>query len=146
MTTYFEDFKKSMKQRLRIPISLVEKCVNDICFLVDINFTYIQAAIPRVRWLRPLGYEINVDEASAAITTLLAKEMDKEEKPSGTYDIVKSRVEIDLKTTSTMKKKEKMVKKLKARLGVDDDEEDDEEEEVEEQVPLAITQGLGEDK
>ena len=53
----------------------------------------------------------------------------------------------DLKTASVMKKKEKMVKKLKARLGVEDDEEDDdEEEEAEEQGPLAITQGLGEDK
>ena len=77
MTSYFEDFKKSMKQRLRILVSLVEKHVNDICFLVDIDFTYIQAAIPRVRWLRPLGYEINVDKTFAAITTLLAEEMDK---------------------------------------------------------------------
>ena len=96
--------------------------------------------------MRPLGYEINVDEASIAIIALLSKEIDKEEKPFGTYDIVKSRVEIDLKTTSAMKKKDKMVKKLKARLGVEDDENDDDEEEVEEQGPLAITQGLGEDK
>ena len=57
---------------------------------------------------------MNVDEASAAITTLLVEEMDKEEKHFGTYDIVKSRVEIDLKIASSMKKKEKMVKKLKA--------------------------------
>ena len=39
-----------------------------------------------------------------------------------------------------------MVKKLKAKLGVGDEAEDDEEEEVEEQGPLAIIQGLGEDK
>ena len=51
-----------------------------------------------------------------------------------------------MKIALAMKKKEKMVKKLKARLGVEDDEKDDEEEEVEEQGPLAITQGLGEDK
>ena len=72
--------------------------------------------------------------------------MDKEAKPFGTYDIVKSRVDIDLKTTLAMKKKEKMVKKLKARLGVEDDMEDDDEEEAKEQGPLAITQGLDEDK
>ena len=47
---------------------------------------------------------------------------------------------------STLKKKDKMVKKLKAKFGEGDEEEDDEEEEVEEQGPLAITQGLGEDK
>ena len=96
--------------------------------------------------MRPLGYEINVDEASVAITTLLSEEMDKEAKPFGTYDIIKSRVEIDLKTALAMKKKEKLVKKLKARLGMEDDEEDDEEEEAKEQGPLAITQGPGEEK
>ena len=37
MTSYFEDFKKSMKQRLRIPVSLVEKHVNNIFFLLDID-------------------------------------------------------------------------------------------------------------
>ena len=42
MTSYFEDFKKSMKQRMRILVSLVEKHVNDIFFLVDIDFTYVQ--------------------------------------------------------------------------------------------------------
>ena len=41
MASYFEDFKKSMKQRLRIPILLVEKYYNDIFFLVDIDYTYI---------------------------------------------------------------------------------------------------------
>ena len=39
-----------------------------------------------------------------------------------------------------------MVKKLKERLGVKDDEDDDDEEEAQEQGPLAITQGLGEDE
>ena len=41
MTSYFEDFKKSMKQRLRIPVSLVEQHVNDICFPIDVEYTYI---------------------------------------------------------------------------------------------------------
>ena len=64
MTSYFDDFKKSMKKKMRIPISLVEKHYDDVCFLVDVDYTYVQATTPRVRWLRPLGYEINVDEAS----------------------------------------------------------------------------------
>ena len=105
MTSYFEDFKKSMKQRMRISISLVEQHVNDIFFLVDIDYTYIQAVVPRLRWLRPLGYELDVDQASAAITALLAEDIDKATKPFGTYDVVKSRVEIDLKTTSIVKRK-----------------------------------------
>ena len=46
MTSYFEDFKKSMKKRLIILVSLVEKNINGIFFLVDIDYTYIQAAVP----------------------------------------------------------------------------------------------------
>ena len=87
MTSYFEDFKRSMKQRLRIPVSLVEQHINDIFFLVDIDYTYIQVAIPRTRWLRPLGYELNIDEASTKIIALLEKEIDKSSKPFGTYDV-----------------------------------------------------------
>ena len=114
MTSYFEDFKKSMKQRMRILVSLVEQHYNDIFFLVDIYYTYIHAAIPRVRWLRPLGYEININEASVAIKALLVEEIDKSAKPFGTYDVFKSKVKMELKTTSTIKKKDRLVKKLKA--------------------------------
>ena len=92
MTSYFDDFKKSMKQRLRILVSLVEKHINDIFSLVDIDYTYIQETIPRVIWLRPLGDEINIDEASTPITALLAEEIDKTTKNFGTYDVVKSKV------------------------------------------------------
>ena len=41
MTSYFEDFKNSIKARMRISISLVEQHLNDICFLVDIDYTYV---------------------------------------------------------------------------------------------------------
>ena len=102
---------------MRILVSLVEKHYNDICFLVEIDYTYIQALVPRVRWLRPLGYEINIDEASGAITTLLAEEVDNTIKFFGNYDVVKSKVEMELKKTSTLKKKDKMVRKLKAKFG-----------------------------
>ena len=40
MIGYFEDFKKSMKARFKIPVSLVETHENDIFFLVDTDFTY----------------------------------------------------------------------------------------------------------
>lgn len=117
MTSYFEKFKKSMKQRLRIPVSLVEQHINDIYFLVDTDFTYIQEAIPRVRWIRQLGYEINIDEASATITTLLVDDIDKSAKPFGTFNVVKSKFEMELKNASTIRTKDRLVKKLKARFG-----------------------------
>ena len=40
MTSYFKDFKKEMKQRFRIPKSLIETYAKDICFLVDTDYTY----------------------------------------------------------------------------------------------------------
>ena len=84
---------------MRILLSLVEQHFHDIYFLVDIDYTYIQAVVPKVRWLRPLGYELDANQALAAITIVLAEDIDKASKPFGTYDIVKSRFEINLKTT-----------------------------------------------
>ena len=98
----------------------MEKHINDICFLVDIDYTYIQVVLPRVRWLRPLGYELDVYQASAAITKLLAEEMDKNAMAFGTYDVVGSKVGIDLKTATIVKKKDKMVKKIKKKLVVEE--------------------------
>ena len=134
MTSYFEDFKKPMKKRLRIPVSLVEQHVNDIYFLVDIDFTYIQAVVPRVRWLGASGYELDVNQELATISALLAKDIDKATKPFSTYGVVKSKVEMDLKTTSIMKRKEKLVRKIKKKFGegiegVFEEEEEDESEE-----------------
>jgi hypothetical protein len=79
--------------------------------------------------MRPLGYEINVDEALAAITRLLVEEIDKSAKIFGNYEMVKSKITMELKTTSTLKKKDKLVKKLKDKFGkgANEDEEEDEE-------------------
>ena len=84
-----------------------------------------------MRWLRPLDYEINVDEASATITTLLVEEVDKSAKVLGNYEMAKSKIIMELKTTSSMKKKEKIVKKLKAKFGEGAEQEEEEEEEEE---------------
>ena len=129
---------------MRIPISLTEKYEKDIYFLVDIDYTYIQAVIPRVRWLRPLGYELYIDQALVVITTLLAEEVDKNAKAFGTYDIVKSRVVTDLKTTIAVKKKEKLVRKIKRKFGVEGEgiaEEEEEDIEDEGDEPQGLTQG-----
>ena len=97
--------------------------------MVDIDYTYIQVVVPRIRWLRPLGYEISINEASTTITKLLAEEIDKSAKPFGTYDVVRSKLEMELKTTSVLKKKDKLVKKIKAKFreGTTEGEDDDEE-------------------
>ena len=90
-----------------------------------------------MRWLRPFGYELDVDEASVAIIALLGEEVDKTAKCFGTYDVVKSKIETKLKTTSVIKKKDKLVKKIKKKFGEwieeEEEEEDDDEDEDEEE-------------
>lgn len=59
---------------------------------------------------------------------------------------------MELKTASTLKKKDKLLKKIKKKFGEEieaeakeeEDENDDEDEQ--EQGPMELTQGLGEDK
>ena len=46
--------------------------------------TYIQVIIPRVTYLNPLGYEINIDEVVSAIKVLMDEPIDKEVKLFGT--------------------------------------------------------------
>ena len=60
---------------------------------------------------------------------------------------------MELKIASTLKKKDRLVKKLKEKFGEDADEEEEEEDEEDEegeqeqtQEPLALTQGMGQDK
>ncbi len=114
-------------------MSLVGINYDDVCVLVDADHTFVQASIPRVRWLRPLGYEINVDEAFVAITTLVAKEVDKNTKAFGNYELAKLKITLGLKTTFVIRKKDKLVKKLKEKLGEGAKEEDEEEEDEEEE-------------
>ena len=96
---------------------------------------------------------MDVDQASTSITALLAEEIDKAAKPFGTYDVVKSRVEIDLKIASIVKRKDKLIRKIKNNFGADievagiaEEEDESEEEEEPRQGPMELTQGLGEDK
>ena len=90
-------------------------------FLVDVDYTFVQVATPRVRWIRPLGYEINVDEAFAVIIALLAKEIDKSTKEFGNYEMAKSKITMELKITSIIKKKDNLLNKVKDKFceGVD---------------------------
>ena len=56
---------------------------------------------------------------------------------------------MELKTTLVLKKKDKLVKKLKARFGegtIEGQEDYEEEEQQYSQGPLSLTQGMGEDE
>ena len=68
---YFEEFRKKMRKRLRIPLSLVMSHYNYICFIVDVDNTFVPKVKPRKAQLKPFGYEVEVDDVSASIVALL---------------------------------------------------------------------------
>lgn len=86
MNAYFDEFKKRMKRTMRIPKELVTKYYSDICFLVDMNNTFLQAVKSRKAWLQSFDYEIDSDVVSANIDALLKEEIDVEAEPFGKYE------------------------------------------------------------
>ncbi|GLJ33995.1 hypothetical protein SUGI_0683740 [Cryptomeria japonica] len=67
-----------------------------------------KAAIPRVAWVKPLPYEINIDEARDIIEALINEPAIPNTPAFGTYDEAKARIELEIKlpkaTTSTKRK------------------------------------------
>ncbi|GLJ43293.1 hypothetical protein SUGI_0899010 [Cryptomeria japonica] len=67
-----------------------------------------KAAIPRVAWVKPLPYEINIDEARDIIEALINEPAIPNTPAFGTYDEAKARIELENKlpkaTTSTKRK------------------------------------------
>ena len=86
-----------MNNRFRIPKKLVEDYKDDVCFMVDSDRVYIQAVKPRIVWVKPLPYEVNIDEAKEIIEALLNKPIDLKEPHFGTYDEAKARIELEIK-------------------------------------------------
>ena len=54
-----KSFKVEMKQRYRIPPMLVEKYKDELCFLVEIDFTCMEVVVPWVKFIEPMGYEMS---------------------------------------------------------------------------------------
>ena len=129
MDNYFEVFKEKMNNRFRIPPKVVEDYKDDVCFMVDCDKAYIQPVIPRVAWVKPLPYEINIDEARDIIEALVNEPTDPKLPAFGTYDKAKKRIELSIKIPQAISRGKKRVAKLKTAEG-----------------PLMITEGKGEDE
>ena len=69
----------------------MEDYKDDICFMVDCDRVYIQVVIPRVAWVKPLPYEINIDEARDIILALVNELAIPNILAFGTYDEAKKR-------------------------------------------------------
>ena len=76
MDSYFDSFKEKMNNRFQIPHKLVDDYKDDICFMVDSDRVCIQDVQPRVVWVKPLPYEVNIDETKDIIEALINEPID----------------------------------------------------------------------
>lgn len=71
-----------------------------------------------IAWLKPFGYEIDIDDVSAKITTLLNEEIDAKDEPFGKYEEERDRITMDIKIACSKKNRNKMIEDLEEKLGI----------------------------
>ena len=134
LDSYFEEFKERMNNRFQIPPRLIEEYKEDVCFMVDYDKVYIQVVRPRVAWVKPLPYEVNIDETRDIIEALVNEPVDPRQPIFGTYDEAKARIELQIKIPQAISKGKRSIAKLKTNVGplmiIEGREEDEEEEET----------------
>ena len=81
-----KSFQTEMKKRYRIPPSLVEKYKQDICFMVETDHTCMEALVPRMKFVEPMGYEMSVELIEGSVQIILQFEVDTSCPRWGTYE------------------------------------------------------------
>ena len=104
-------FQNVMKHRFKIAPIIVERFKNDICVMVDIDLTHIQAVEPQETFLDPLGYELSDDVAIGYIDLLLNSEKDQIEYRFGMYEEITQSTHQASLEKSSHKKIETIMKK-----------------------------------
>ena len=73
-----KSFQAEMKQRYRIPPTLVEKYKDELCFMVEIDFTCMEVVVPRVKFIELMGYEMSEELIEGYAQIILHSEVDFE--------------------------------------------------------------------
>ena len=79
-------FQAEMKKRYRIPPAFVEMYKEEICFMVETNFTCMEVVIPRVKFIEPMGYELSAKLIEGYTQIILHSEIDSTCPIWGTYE------------------------------------------------------------
>ena len=101
-------FQIEMKKRYRIPLALVEKYKDKLCFMVETDFTCMKVVVLRVKFIEPMGYEMSEDIIEGYAQIILQSKFDSNYPRWGTY-IEKMR---EVKTSQVMKDSKKKVEKV----------------------------------
>ena len=110
--SYFDTFKEKMNNRFRILEKLVDNYQDDVCFMVDCDNIYIQVVRLRTIWVKPLGYEVNIDETKDIIEALINESINPKDAYFGTYEEAKAKIELEIKLPHVVKKGKKRIAKL----------------------------------
>ena len=106
--------------------------------MVDCDKVYIQAVRSRVAWVKPLLYEVNIDEARDIIEALVNELVDPRQPIFGTYDEAKARIELQIKIPQAISKGKRRIAKMKTEIDppmlTKEEGEEEEEEESEKEV------------
>lgn len=127
MENYFDVFKEKINNRFGILKKFVEDYKDNLCFMVDSDKVYIQALRPRIVWVKPLGYEVDIDETKHIIEALLNEPIDPKASYFGNYDEAKAKIKLEIKPPRVINKGKRRIEKLKSS------------------IPPLLTEGKGED-
>ena len=113
-----------MKQRFRISFAIVNRFKEDICILVDMDYTYIQEVEPQEKKLDPLSYELSDDVKICYIDLFLNSEKDKEKHKVGNFYEITQHAHQETLEKASNKKVESIMKKAlsKARMSKSESE------------------------
>ena len=64
--------------------------------MIDYDNVYIQAVRPRTVWVKPLGYEVNIDDTKDIIEALINELLNPKATYFGTYEEAKARIELEI--------------------------------------------------
>ena len=95
MDAYFENFKENIESSLRISNKHVDDYEKDIWFLGDYDKVLLAVRLG-IKWLKPLAYEVNIDDIRDIVEEIINDLMDPKDTYFGTYDEFKTRVSLDI--------------------------------------------------
>ena len=81
-----------MKQRFRLPPSIIEKYEDELCFMVEKDLTCIGEVEPRVKFIDPMSYEVSEHMIEGCAKPTLELERDEECPKWDTYEEKLSKV------------------------------------------------------
>ena len=82
----------------------MEDYEKNICFLVDYDKVYIQAIRSRVEWVKPLDYEVNLDDMKNIIEAPLNEPTNPKATYFRMYHEEKARIELEINLPQVVNK------------------------------------------